>query len=346
LAQHGEKDVQTFGRSNEATEIMTARTGTLVISLDFELMWGVRDHRTQADYGDAVLGGRRAIPEMLNRFKANGIRATWATVGFLMARNREELLQYLPPTLPAYQNEALSPYNSVLKTIGNDERDDPMHFARSLFEQIRDTDGQEIGTHTFSHYYCLEKGPSSEAFEADLMASLHIAKDAGVDIKSIVFPRNQMSEEHVAICARHGVRYFRGNPAGFAYRSRPQGGNTPLVRGLRLVDSVAPILGRHSYKSPAPQGEAIDVPASRFFRPYAKRLGHLNAMGLNQILADLRHAAKAGEVYHLWWHPHNMGRDTDLNLARLDRVLAEFQSLKATLGMTSSNMGDFAPTAV
>jgi peptidoglycan/xylan/chitin deacetylase (PgdA/CDA1 family) len=324
---------------------MTTPTGTLVISLDFELMWGVRDHRSQADYGDAVLGVRRAIPDMLSRFKAHGIRATWATVGLLMARNRDELLQYLPPTLPAYQNKALSPYETVLQAIGQDERDDPLHFGRSLVEQVRDTAGQEIGTHTFSHYYCLEKGQSSAAFEADLMASLQIAKDACVDIKSIVFPRNQMTDEHIAICARHGVRNFRGNPAGFAYRARAQGGNTPLVRGLRLVDSVLPVLGRHSYKAPTAQGAAINVPASRFFRPHAKRLGRLNALGLQQILADMRHAAQAGEIYHLWWHPHNMGRDTDLNLARLDQVLARFQVLKDELGMASASMSDFASLA-
>ena len=66
-------------------------TSSFIISLDFELMWGVRDHRGLADYGDAVLGVRRAIPEILARFEAAGIRATWATVGLLFARTREEI---------------------------------------------------------------------------------------------------------------------------------------------------------------------------------------------------------------------------------------------------------------
>ena len=46
-------------------------SGTFVISLDLELMWGVRDHSTVAEYGDAVLGGRAAIPKMLDRFRVN-----------------------------------------------------------------------------------------------------------------------------------------------------------------------------------------------------------------------------------------------------------------------------------
>ena len=35
--------------------------GALVISLDFELLWGVRDKRTIADYGPNILGVRKAV---------------------------------------------------------------------------------------------------------------------------------------------------------------------------------------------------------------------------------------------------------------------------------------------
>jgi hypothetical protein len=33
-------------------------TGKFVISLDFELMWGVRDTQTIEKYGDAIIGTR------------------------------------------------------------------------------------------------------------------------------------------------------------------------------------------------------------------------------------------------------------------------------------------------
>jgi hypothetical protein len=39
-------------------------SGEFVISLDFELMWGVRDHATRDTYGANVLGGREAIPRI------------------------------------------------------------------------------------------------------------------------------------------------------------------------------------------------------------------------------------------------------------------------------------------
>jgi hypothetical protein len=57
---------------------------SLIISLDFELFWGVRDKRTIGNYGRNILGVREALPAMLALFRDYGIRATWATVGLLL----------------------------------------------------------------------------------------------------------------------------------------------------------------------------------------------------------------------------------------------------------------------
>src|SRR5262245_13071649 len=62
----------------------TPAFGALVISLDFELHWGVRDKRpVDGSYRENLLGAREAIPRMLDLFEEFGIAATWATVGFL-----------------------------------------------------------------------------------------------------------------------------------------------------------------------------------------------------------------------------------------------------------------------
>ena len=55
--------------------------GTLIVSLDFELFWGMLDCSTLEAYQDHVLGGRKAIPQLLQIFEKYGIHATWATVG-------------------------------------------------------------------------------------------------------------------------------------------------------------------------------------------------------------------------------------------------------------------------
>ncbi len=60
-----------------------SKHGTLVISLDFELNWGVHDVFTQEQYGENILGAREAIPKILDLFMEYDIHATWATVGML-----------------------------------------------------------------------------------------------------------------------------------------------------------------------------------------------------------------------------------------------------------------------
>ena len=59
---------------------------------------------------------------------------------------------------------------------------------QELIDLIKNTRGQEIATHTFSHYYCLEEGQDIQSFESDLKKALEIAKNNGCLIKSIVFP--------------------------------------------------------------------------------------------------------------------------------------------------------------
>jgi len=125
-----------------------------IISLDFELRWGARDVKIGTQYRKNLLGVRRVVPALLAAFAEYGIHATWATVGFLLFSNRTELLASLPEQRASYDDLRLSPYQDM-QAVGLDEEEDPLHFGRSLINQIRAHPGQEIATHTFSHYYCL-----------------------------------------------------------------------------------------------------------------------------------------------------------------------------------------------
>ena len=82
----------------------TPAFGALVISLDFELHWGVRDKRpADGPYRENLLGAREAIPRMLDLFEEFGVAATWATVGFLFAKNRREREEFSPSHSAAIQ---------------------------------------------------------------------------------------------------------------------------------------------------------------------------------------------------------------------------------------------------
>ncbi|MGI9417054.1 MAG: hypothetical protein ACR2RA_04355, partial [Geminicoccaceae bacterium] len=108
--------------------------GTFVISLDFELFWGIRDHVDLDSCKARLEGTRDALPRLLDLFAERGIHATCATVGLLFFEDKDELLAHLPPVKPAYKNSRLSPYDG-LDRIGPDERRDPYHYGRSLIQR-------------------------------------------------------------------------------------------------------------------------------------------------------------------------------------------------------------------
>ena len=181
-----------------------------VISLDFELMWGVRDHLTKEQYGRNVLGAREAIPRLLDCFAGRNLRATWATVGLLFCESKDEMLATRPSQPLRYARAALNNYD-YLGEVGPDERRDPYYFGASLIDRITAAPGQEIGTHTFSHFYCLEPGATDADFAADLAAAVKVAERRGVRLRSIVFPRNQYDDAKIELCRRFGLKVYRGN---------------------------------------------------------------------------------------------------------------------------------------
>ena len=183
--------------------------GVLVISLDFELYWGVRDSKPLDSYRQNLLGVRAAVPALLQLFQQYGIHATWAAVGFIFFETREQLLASLPERRPAYRDRRLPPYDD-LDRLGANESEDPLHFAASLIRQVRSAPGQEIGSHTFSHYYCLEDGQDLATFRADLAAAQRAAARHDLKLRSLVFPRNQFTEEYVAACGEMGFEAYRG----------------------------------------------------------------------------------------------------------------------------------------
>jgi hypothetical protein len=311
--------------------------GTFVVSLDFELMWGVRDKRTIADYGANILGVRRAIPAMLDLFEQRQIACTWATVGFLFCADKDELMGSLPARLPAYADAKLSPYGD-LTALGRNEQDDPYHFALSLLQRVRNTPRQEIGTHTFSHFYCLEEGGNIECFRADLAAARQAAARRGIGLTSIVFPRNQIAPQHLRVCREMGLSAFRGNERSWFHAARRDGEQTSLMRAVRLADNYLPIAGAQVHRPTVTEG-LVDIASSRFLRPAGSPFERLR---LQRIAAAMEAAARQDRVFHLWWHPHNLGVDTETNLAFLAAILDQFATLNRRHGMRSMTMAEVA----
>ncbi len=314
--------------------------GTFVISLDFELLWGMRDKRTINGYGNNLLGVRQAIPRMLEAFETHDVKATFATVGLLFFDTKKELLASIPDVQPQYSNKGLSPYSGHFEQVGDTEDADPYHFAASLIRMIQQYPAHEIACHTFSHYYCLEHGQTEEEFSADLDAAIRVARRFGIELRSFVFPRNQYRENYLKICWEKGITSFRGNERSWLYDARNGEEESTFRRGLRLLDTWFNLSGHNCHALTT--GKPLNIPSSRFLRPWSKRLEALDGSRLRRITRAMDKAAHTGTVFHLWWHPHNFGRDLDRNMDFLNSILGHYSKLSASHGMRSMTMSGVA----
>ena len=321
---------------------MVKDSGTFVISLDFELMWGVRDVVSKETYGEHILGVHTVIPRLLNCFQRYNIRATFATVGFLYCQDKNEINCFLPAKIPDYSDANLSPYGTYLQNVvGDGYSDDPYHFGWPLVQMIQKTPGQELGTHTFSHYYCLEPGQTSEDFKYDLECAIRLAESKNIAIKTIIFPRNQVNEEYLELCRQHNITSYRHNELSWLYEARSYKNESYLRRMFRLLDSYANISGHHCYlDSYMASSYPYNIPSSRFLRPFSKKLKWFEWLRLKRITHSMTYAAKNKCCYHLWWHPHNFGINQDENFAFLEKILQHYQYLNKKYSFASLNMGE------
>ena len=312
-------------------------TPTLIVSLDYELFWGLQDAWTLEEYEQNLLGVREVVPKMLKLFEKHGIHATWAAVGFLFAKNEQELRRYFPEELPAYDNAIRSPY-PLFGKIGQDEIDAPCYYAPELIPMIAAISGQEIGSHTFSHYYCLEKGQTPAQFRADMRAAQAIAKDHGHALSSVVLPRNQCAPAYNQILAELGFTSYRDEENDWIHERIKY---EPLLRLLRLADVYLPLTGQGGY-IPQVEDGIVNLVGSRMYKPFFKPLAAFEWLKLRRIKRQMLHSAKNGLTFHLWWHPHNVGVRTDYHIQQLEEIFSYYDELKEKYGMRSLNMGEAA----
>ena len=241
--------------------------GTLIVSLDFELFWGMLDVCPLEKYQDHVLGGRKAIPGLLALFQKYGIHATWATVGYLFAGSAQEAATFFPEEglRPTYDDPALNSYAEFSK-IGETEA--PCFFAPSLIDLVAGTPGQEIGSHTFSHYYCKEKGQTAAQFAADMTAAKAIAAKHGHTLTSAVLPRNQCDPAYIRVLRDLGFTAYRGMENNWIENKVHV--RFPL-RILRLTDTYFPITGYGSC-TPTQEDGIWNLRGTQMFRPIFKPL--------------------------------------------------------------------------
>ena len=315
---------------------MKQRAGIFTISLDFELYWGLLDKVKLEEVRSHLSEVENVVERMLAMFERYSVHVTWATVGFMFARDIDELKKFIPENKPAYVNQNLNPYIYLAQKQDLEER---FHFAPHLIERIKATSGQEIGSHTFCHYYCLERGQTKESFYSDIEAAVKLARLREVKLSSLVFPRNQFNKDYLSVLQENNVLCFRGNVKGWLYKAASTESGSYVRRIIRFIDSYVNLSDQNCYKLDDLSAlQPFNIPASRFLRPVIPRLRVLEGVKMRRIKKSLLYAAKNKLLFHLWWHPHNFAANTDENIAHLEQILKYYTKLRDAYGMQSLNM--------
>jgi peptidoglycan/xylan/chitin deacetylase (PgdA/CDA1 family) len=279
---------------------------SVVISLDFELRWGLLDilGHDLSRYRQNLEGVREAVPVLLEMFTRHQVRATWAVVGAVACSGWEEW-RARAPAWPRYADPALAWDERYAQA----DLEGRLYFAPELVDLVARSEGQELGSHTFSHLYLGEPGVTEDDVLADGQAMAKLFQDRWQRTpKSFVFPRNQVA--HTRALAANGISAWRENPHPFFWQKN-LGPTQPLpVRALRLVDSLAP-LGNRAAPSRASRASYF----VRFSLPET-----LWRLHLRRISSDVQQM-RTGESMHLWWHPHNLGGDVPRSMSRVAQLL-------------------------
>ncbi|WP_412985158.1 polysaccharide deacetylase family protein [Pontimicrobium sp. IMCC45349] len=317
--------------------------GQLVISLDFEKLWGVFDSVSCKNYESNLLAVDEVIDRLLSIADSYNVKLTFSTVGLLFNETKSDFKNNLPNPLPSYTEPKHSPYQ-LIDSIGDNENKDSLHYAYQALKKIKANKNHEIGTHTYCHYYCLEEGQTIEQFEADLKMAIKVGKDFNTDIKSIVFPRNQVNNKYLDICVKNGILSYRGYENHEIYKPKPyKESKSKLHRALRLSDAYINITGDHIYDlNSLANNNIVNIPSSYFLRPYHRKLSFIEPLKLRRIIRGMTKAAQSNKLYHLWFHPHNFGSNMEENFKNFENILEIYSKLQSRYNFESKTMTQLA----
>lgn len=283
---------------------------TFILSLDCEGKWGMADnlrpyhHRllTSANLADAY---RR----LLAMFARHDIAATFAFVmAFTLDSAERQEFAILGRRNP--EDQWLGDYWRCIDAgLG-----DGWHVPEA-FDLVRSAGTHEIAAHGFCHRSLGDDVTDQAGAVEELGYASEAAKMKGVELRTLVFPRNEVGN----LAALRSANYL-----GYRDRLARPGGRSGRIRALLdEFDRYPP-----PQQAAKPADGLVAIPPGRFFnwRFGARRLVP-PAVTVARWRNQLRSCAEDGGVVHLWLHPHNLitGPAT---APILEAVLAEVARLR------------------
>ena len=296
---------------------MSDDTGVFTISLDTELAWGTFDKGNIEQYEAAYRNTPQVIDRLCELFDEYEIPATWAVVSHLLEECDGDHSDRTSPDF-AWVDDW---FDQLPCASGIDE---DLWYAPWLIEKIQDCQTeQEIGLHGSTHMQLGADGCLRQHADEEIGAAVETLRSHGVEPTSFVFPRNDVG--HVDVLREHGLEVYRGVDARWYERASVLSAVKPP---LRFADEA--IRGTPPVVEPVNRDGIVEIPGSQVFRP--SHDGWQYTPGESSVVRakkGLRRAAHTGGVFHLWFHPFNLGHKPDRDLARLEAVLTAAAELAA-----------------
>lgn len=307
------------------------------MSLDFELAWGMRDLLGDgAQHRECMITREQVVPELLKLFEKYEVPATWCTVGQLLDKE-------IPSPAAEHFSQFEAPKHAWARrpwfegVPSGFEEEIPDYLCPSLIDDICSIEPkQEIGSHGFSHAIFGDAGCSRACAESELKASVERARRLGLDLESMVFPRNEKG--HLDLLKDHGFSCYRGKSQSIFPRHWP--------KPLHQLSHVFAVLSQRCVYPVVPRKDEFglwDIPASMMLFPaHGIRRFVPMCFRVRRAQRGLDAAVQAKQIFHLWFHPINLAYETEGMLAAMDEILSYASSLRDAGQLRFRSMGQIA----
>ena len=257
-----------------------------VFSVDLELGVGIEHSASSAIESPAQ--ERKAFSKIVSLCEAYSIPATIAICGHLFLRECTGHPGF-PRASPDFYEGDWFKNDPASNFEKNNE-----WYAPDLVELIKEK-GFEIACHSFSHIpfnYC-----SREVAEAEISECVKIARENSVQLKSMVFPRNEV--HYLDVLGKHGFTHFV---------SYPKADNFLIDYGTRAL----------KFNTPCKTQGLVEVPRTMFL--YRDKWTELFRMKRLLELAKLKNS-----FFHLWCHAYNLRSQQHVRF--LEKIFRKVDSL-------------------
>lgn len=283
--------------------------GTFILSLDTELAWGAFDKENINKYEEAYRNTPLVINKLCKLLDNYNISATWAIVTHLLEQCDGD-----HSGRPSLDSDWINNWFGKMPCMNGIDKD--LWYAPWLLDRLQSCDTeQEIGIHGSTHMLLGADGCSRQHAEAEIDSAVSTLGEHGIDPKSFVFPRNNIG--YLDILQEYGIKVYRGVDAQWYERAYVPG---PVKPPLRFINEA--IYRSPPLVNPIKRDGLIEVPGSQVFRPsYGGWQYTLGDSNLTRIKKGLKCAAETAGVFHLWFHPFNLGHNPEKDLHRMKQVL-------------------------